>query len=57
MGRYDNKVKKTSVAGQSVSPRGGCFGGMCLLTGSHACTSECTGGAMKLPMKSETGIK
>lgn len=55
MGRYDNKVKKTSVAGQSVSSRLGCSG--CFLSCTHKCTSDCIGGTMKLPMKSEKGTK
>lgn len=56
MGRYDNKVNKNGASGQTPSAKGGC-GGLCLLTCSHRCTSECTGGVMKLPMKSESSNK
>lgn len=54
MGRYDNKVKKTGMASQSTSSRLGCSGGACILSCTYRCTSECTGGVMKLPMKSES---
>lgn len=55
MGRYDNKVKKTGMASQSTSSRIGCSG--CFLSCSYRCTSECTGGVMKMPMRSEKSTK